>query len=133
MAKSPLRIIDPEQPWDTLGPSDVDLGDDDGPSVSIVHGATRTEHGDGSVTFDESKGSKESTDDGFYRNIADEIDDDELMRIGSELLTGIGLDQDSRRDWLEARAAGIRLLGLKLEEPRGDLGTASAPLARVPA
>ncbi len=127
MAKSPLRIVDPEQPWDTLGPSEVDLGDD-GPSVSVVDGATRIEHGDGSVTFDESHGAKPSTDDGFYRNVADEIDDDELARIASELLTGIGLDNDSRRDWLEARAAGIRLLGLKLEEPRGDLGTASAPL-----
>ena len=77
MAKSPLRIVDPEQPWDTLGPSEVDLGDD-GPSVSVVDGATRIEHGDGSVTFDESGGEKQLTGDGFYRNIADEIDDDEL-------------------------------------------------------
>jgi hypothetical protein len=125
--KKNLRLVDPEQPWDTLGPSEVDLGDD-GPSVSVVDGATRIEHDDGSVTFDEGKGSKTSTDDGFYRNIADEIDDDDLARFASELLTGIALDQDSRRDWLEARAAGIRLLGLKLEEPRGDLGTSSAPL-----
>jgi hypothetical protein len=127
MAKTPLRIVDPEQPWDTLGPSQVDLGDD-GPSVSVVDGATRIEHKDGSVTFSEGGDTKESTDDGFYRNLANEIGDEELTRIASELLTGIAMDQDSRRDWLEARAAGIRLLGLKLEEPRGDLGTSSAPL-----
>jgi hypothetical protein len=56
------------------------------------------------------------------------IDSGELARISNELLTGIELDIQSRKDWLDTRAAGIRLLGLKLEEPRGDLGTQSSPL-----
>ncbi len=131
MANSPsLRIVNPEDPEQPLG-REVDL--DEGQDHAITfddNGVARIEHSDGSVTFDEKPDRDDDDDDesDFYRNLADDIDEEELTLIGSELLTGIELDIASRKDWLDTRATGIRLLGLRLEEPRGDLGTASAPL-----
>jgi hypothetical protein len=69
------------------------------------------------------------TDDSeFDTNLALKLDDMELEEIGSTLLEGIKLDDDSRKEWLETRALGISLLGLKLEKPRSDAGASSAPL-----
>jgi hypothetical protein len=133
MAKSPnLRLINPGPSLDRdeIEPTVIDLGDG-GPSISVMpDGTTRIEHADGGVTFDDKGGQDgaEADNDNFYRNLADSIDGGELARIAGELFTGIELDRDSRKEWLESRATGIRLLGLKLEEPRGDLGTSSAPL-----
>jgi hypothetical protein len=133
MARKPnLRVIDPEPSLDRgeIEPTEIDLGDG-GPSVTISHeGVAKTEHPDGSVTFDDnpSRGKSDNDNSDFYRNLADDIDAGELANIASDLLTGIELDIDSRKEWMESRATGIRLLALKLEEPRGDLGTSSAPL-----
>jgi hypothetical protein len=47
-------------------------------------------------------------------------------RISGELLRGIQFDEQSRTEWLETRAKGIRILGLKIEDPaRSDRRTAS--------
>ena len=123
-----LRLIDPTE-TPRLAPASYDLGEGDHSVTVGEDGVARIEHEDGSVTFDAGGGTSEAPDENdFYRNLVEEIDDNELARIASDLLTGIDMDQQSRKDWLETRAAGIRLLGLKLEEPRGDLGTSSAPL-----
>lgn len=125
-----LRIVDEPEPHQRLGSAEYDIGSD-GSSVTFdENGISRIEHEDGSVTFGEGltvEGEDEDKED-FYRNLADRIDDETLTQIASDLLTGINADLDSRKDWLDTRATGIRLLGLKLEEPRGDLGTSSAPL-----
>jgi hypothetical protein len=126
-----LRLVDPEQPQDHLDPTEIDLDEGNHSITFDKDGVARIEHGDGSVTFDENPDrneGEEPDEDDFYRNLANDIDDEELGRIASELLTGIELDKQSRKDWMESRAVGIRLLGLKIEEPRGDLGTSSAPL-----
>ena len=103
--------------------------DDGGSHVSFVDGVMRIEHDDGSVSFEDGAEEKHEGDpNDFYRNLADEMDSSELASIATELLTGIELDQQSRKDWLETRATGIRLLAMKIEEPRGDMGTSSAPL-----
>src|SRR6266850_2464664 len=101
-APTTLRLVDPEQPEKHLASTEIDL-----------------DEGSHAITFD---------DNDFYRNLANDIGDEELSRIASELLTGIELDLQSRKEWLESRATGIRLLGLKIEEPRGDMGTSSVPL-----
>ena len=54
---------------------------------------------------------------GWFDNLADDIADGNLENIASELLRGIEDDLTSRRDWIEDRANGIKLLGLKLEIP----------------
>jgi hypothetical protein len=54
---------------------------------------------------------------GWFDNLVDKIDSNELSRITEELLNGIRDDQDSRQEWIEARAQGIKLLGLTIEIP----------------
>jgi hypothetical protein len=129
-APTTLRLVDPVEPADALEPREIDLGDSDTTVVIDENGVARIENQDGSVTFDENPDLNAAEIDGedFYRNLANEIDDAELSLFASELLTGIELDIQSRKDWMETRATGIKLLGLKIEEPRGDLGAASAPL-----
>src|SRR5262249_2271671 len=51
-------------------------------------------------------------------NLAEYIDRHELARICDELLNGIDSDLDSRREWIERRAAGIKHLALKIENPK---------------
>jgi hypothetical protein len=51
----------------------------------------------------------------WFRNLVEDIDEMELSRISNELLDGIQDDLDSRIDWVEDRAHGMRLLGLKIE------------------
>ena len=127
-ANTSLRLIDPEPTEQQLSPAQYDL-DEGNHAITVENGITRIEHPDGSITFDEGGGSAAEPDSSdFYRNLADEIDEDELSSMASELLTGIELDDQSRKDWLETRATFIRLPSLKLEEPRGDIGTSSAPL-----
>ena len=124
-----LRIVEPEQPRDESALTVVDVGGGE-PKITVEDGVVRIEHEDGSVTFDTDAGrlSVDVDENDFFRNLANEIEADELARIASDLLTGIDLDKQSRRDWLDTRATGIRLLGLKLEEPRGDLGASTSPL-----
>ena len=51
-------------------------------------------------------------------NLAEHIDERELARICDELLNGIDSDRQTRQEWLERRAAGIKHLALKIENPR---------------
>lgn len=67
------------------------------------------------------------TGDEFDANLAETLDDETLDKIASDLLEGIQTDDDSRQEWLQDRAEGIKLLGLKLESPRSDVSS-SAPL-----
>src|SRR5215831_17233423 len=51
-------------------------------------------------------------------NLAEYIEESELARIADELHQGIEADLETRREWLERRAAGIKHLALKVENPR---------------
>src|SRR5262245_5602644 len=51
-------------------------------------------------------------------NLAEYLDERELYRIADELLNGIDADKRTRQDWLDRRAAGIKHLALKVENPR---------------
>jgi hypothetical protein len=91
------------------------------------------EHPDGSITISldgkpiEDK-DKENDDDNWFRNLVDDIAESKLSSIAEELLRGIRDDLESRKDWIEDRAQGIKLLGLKIEIP-GLQGTADgAPI-----
>ena len=57
-------------------------------------------------------------------NLAKYIDERELARICDELLNGIDSDIQTRRDWMERRAAGIKHLALKVENPRSPTADA---------
>src|SRR5215831_8928163 len=51
-------------------------------------------------------------------NLAEYIEESELARIADELYQGIEADLETRREWLDRRAAGIKHLALKVENPR---------------
>ena len=80
----------------------------------------KIEHGDGSITvsIDGNPLAKaKAGPSGWFDNLVDKIDDMELNRISDELMRGIGDDMESRKDWIEDRANGLKLLGLKVEIP----------------
>ncbi len=104
-------------------------------SVAFDDGIVSVDNPDGTTTFNVPDEGSPSTgggakphDPSHDDNLAFEIDEGELSKIASELLDGVQRDELSRKEWMETRALGIQLLGLKLEKPRSDLGNASAPL-----
>jgi len=135
-APTSLRLTDPppipigaEHLGGPFAPMTVEV-ESDNPNVKFTDGVLQVEHPDGSTTIDFNPDMSEQAPDtsDFYRNIANELDVAELSKIAEDILTGIEYDEQSRKEWLDMRARGIKLLGLKLEEPRGDMGTSSAPL-----
>ncbi len=92
------------------------------------------EHEDGSITISmdgkpvnpvESEAERAAD---WFRNLVDEIDPGELQMIASDLLRGIDDDIESRNDWIEDRAQGLKLLGLKIEIPGLNGGADGAPV-----
>ena len=121
-----IRQLAPEMP--SIASNDDDLVvhiDDDKPSVDKDDKGNilRIEHPDGSISISlngKGIGGEESEAERakeWFRNLVDEIDGGELTRISEELMRGIGDDIESRREWIEDRAQGIKLLGLKIEIP----------------
>jgi hypothetical protein len=56
---------------------------------------------------------EEETEEDFYRNLADEMDDRTLGRISAELIQDYKRDKVSRSDWEQAYTSGLDLLGFK--------------------
>ena len=101
------------------GGSDTEL-DEAGNVLRIQHA-----NGDITVSVDGGPISRADASDepaGWYDNLAADVNDIELSRIAEELLRGIDADIQTRSDWLEDRAQGLKLLGLKIELP-GVQGT----------
>lgn len=113
--RSPVDIIVTESEG-----GDVPEFDDNGAIVKI-------KHADGSVTV--SLDGKPINEDrvnrktGWFDNLAEDIDEGELNRIAEDLMRGIDEDERSRTEWLEARANGLKLMGLQVEVP-GQQGAA---------
>ena len=89
--------------------------DEDGKILTI-------EHDDGSITVSLDGRSIDGESDAaraeeWFGNLVDDIDQATLGRIGEDLLRGVRDDLDSRQDWIEDRAQGMKLLGLKVEIP----------------
>lgn len=127
---SNLRLPDPKPNGKLPDPIEIAMDDDDDIVNNKANGHPDIVLGDGSVivTFDlGSKPSEDDTDDNFYANLASKIDEDALAYLADDLLRGIEQDEESRREWLEERAEGIRLLGLKIEKP-GVSVEGSAPV-----
>ena len=99
---------------------DADEGEDV-PEMDDKGNILRIDHPDGSITVSLNGSPVAEADDenppGWFDNLVDKIDDLELSRISDELMRGIADDQQSRQDWMEDRATGLRLLGLKIEIP----------------
>ena len=115
-----------EDPMDAaIGASDVTVenADDEAdiPEFDQDGAILRIDHGDGSITVSLDgkpiSEAEEEGDSGWFSNLVDKIDDMELGRIADELLRSVDDDLQSRKEWVEDRAQGMKLLGLKLETP----------------
>ena len=101
----------------------VDVDGPDEPKISDS-GVIEIPTDDGGVVV--SFGNVKSKKTGFDDNLADKVGGGQL--IADQLLQGIDADDKSRAEWLATRERGIDLLGFKLEDPRGDVGSSSSPL-----
>jgi hypothetical protein len=122
-----LRLIEDEEPEvsaQTNGDVEVEV-DEDAPNYESDDKGNiiKIEHPDGSISISldgrpiedgESEAEKAKE---WFRNLVDDIDAGALTRIAEELITGVEDDLQSRREWIEDRAQGLKLLGLKLEIP----------------
>jgi hypothetical protein len=105
----------------------------DAPVIDDKNNILRIEHPDGSITVSLDGKPIESARDaekpgGWFKNLAEGIDKDELSRITDDLLRGVADDLQSRQEWIDDRAQGIRLLGLKIELPNVQGATDGAPV-----
>jgi len=99
--------------------------DDSGAIIKI-------EHDDGSVTVSLDgkpiEDAERRANRGWFDNLVEDIEDGELSRIADELLRGVKNDLDSRKEWIEDRALGLKLLGLKIEIPGLQGASDGAPV-----
>ena len=121
-----LGNVPGNRPDDAIAQDVIIEIDNGGPSAMTDEGIV-TELPDGSVAVDLSPKVDEG-ENKHYDNLAMRMDQSELGRIGEQLIDAIEADDQSRAEWLQTRARGLELLGLKLEEPKGDVGSTSAPV-----
>jgi len=111
---------------------EIDEGGGDRPEFDIKGNILKIEHADGSVSVSldgnpiERAAENNTTE--WFSNLVDRIEQDELSRISRELLEGIEDDLSSRKEWIEDRALGIKLLGLKVEIPNVQGASDGAPV-----
>ena len=113
----------------------VEMADegDDKPEINEKGDILKIEHADGSISISlngapigSDGAAKKPT--GWFDNLVDDIDGMELGRISAELLKGVEDDLESRKEWVEDRAQGIKLLGLKIEIPNLAGASDGAPV-----
>ena len=98
--------------------------DDPKPLLRVVY-----DDGSIEVSLDGSKPVEEDANPpGWFDNLAEKIDPLELARIADDLLRGVADDLESRSEWIEERAQGIKLLGLKIELPNLQSAADGAPV-----
>lgn len=122
-----IRLSEPSEP-DAVGDMDVQIdrdGEDMGdiPEMDEKGAILKIDHGDGSITLSlDGKPIMDPADvdgqpAGWFDNLAEKLDAIELARISEDLLQGVEDDLTSRNEWIDDRAQGIKLLGLKIELP----------------
>ena len=123
---NPAVRLEDDPSGGAISPLDVTVeqaGDEpDVPEFDQKGAILRIDHGDGSITVSLdgkpiSEAEEEDAELGWFGNLVEKIDDMELGLIADELLRGVDDDLSSRREWVEDRAKGMQLLGLKLEAP----------------
>ena len=126
----------PPLPPDEGEPVQIDFAEptEDTPNTNDKGDILSIEHGDGSVTVSvtdeplERALDDDPDHDDWFDNLADKIAAMECSRIAEDLLRGIDSDIQSRREWIESRATGVRLLGLKVELPNTSGSSDGAPI-----
>jgi len=70
---------------------------------------------DGSAVVGEGEEILDTSNIPFNANLADYIDDTELMRFSGDLINDFEADKDSRKDWEDTYVKGLDMLGFKYE------------------
>ena len=70
---------------------------------------------DGSAVIGEEEGTIDTSNIPHNANLADYIDDTELMRFSGDLINDFEADKFSRRDWEDSYVKGLDMLGFKYE------------------
>jgi hypothetical protein len=52
----------------------------------------------------------------FSKNLAEDMDESELVRLSGDLIGEYEMDVSSRKDWIQTYVDGLELLGMKIEE-----------------
>ena len=104
IAQAPMGIDDMMKDMASMEP-DLEIEIEDPEEVSIKMGGLEIE-------FDKDA----MEDDEFNANLAEEMDDELLQNLASDLLEDYEGDLSARRDWLDTYVDGLDLLGLKLED-----------------
>ena len=107
-------------------PVEVDLSGDISPVDPET--ATKVETSDGGVVVFIGRPRIKKKNLKFSDNLALTVEEPVLGAIADELLKLIEQDNESRREWLETRARGIEIMGLKIEPMRSSGADGSAPL-----
>ena len=106
--------------------------DESGVTFDDKGAVIKIEHGDGSVTVSLDgrpiEAARPDASRQWYGNLCDDIDAGHLSMIADDLLRGIAEDLESRKEWIEDRALGIKLLGLKVEIPNLQGAADGAPV-----
>ena len=93
------------------------------------------EEDDGGVTVDFDPEDMRGEDEDFYANLAEEMPDRELSRIGNDLAAEFDANKSGRQDWEDAYTNGLELLGFNYEERtqpfRGSSGVTHPLLAEA--
>lgn len=131
-----LRLVPSPEPG-LPPPADVQVEIENGGDAPVIddkNNVVRINHGDGSVTVSlNGKGLGSASEPaakqiGWFSNLADEIESGELSSITEDLLRGVADDITSRQEWIEDRAQGVKLLGLKIELPNVQGASDGAPV-----
>ena len=132
-----LRLVQDEMPAQAISFDDIIIEDADEavdrPEVDASGNILSIDHGDGSISVSldgKPLGSvnEDERDEGWFANLAEEIEETELNRVAEDILRGVDADIQSRQDWIDDRAQGIRLLGLKIEIPGIGSSADGAPV-----
>ena len=102
----PLTPLTPEIPLEDIE-IEIETVEAEGPAMI-------TDTDDGGVIVDFDPSAAQEVD--FYANLADSIEDDELVGIANELMGLYRGDKDSRKDWENTYTRGLDQLGLKHED-----------------
>ncbi len=123
----------PEDVTVNLGEDDPANDNGDRPIRDDKGNVIKIEHSDGSVTVSINGQPLEKAVDpdrkvGWFDNLVEDIEQQEVGRIADDLLQGIGDDIESRREYIEDRAIGIKLLGLKIDLPNTQSSSDAGPV-----
>jgi hypothetical protein len=135
LSNSNIRLTGPDpepgEPPQVL----IDIAENDGaPDIDEDGNILRINHGDGSITVSldgNPLGNVNPANEGpleWFDNLVERIESSEVSRIVEELLTGVRADETSRKEWIEDRALGVKLLGLKIELPNTQGAVDGAPV-----